>query len=183
MTRFAKKSGGFFSLSDFRQQRSTWGEPLVGQYRDVTIYNTPPPTQGFTVIEMLNVLEPRKLHQKRFLGPDHVHLLVQAKQIAYHDRDRLLADPGYADIPIDRLISKEYAKKRSRMIDAKAALPWDKVPSFGSLHGDTVYVASVDRDANAASLIQSVYGLFGSGVVAGNTGVVLQNRGAYLSRT
>jgi gamma-glutamyltranspeptidase len=147
----------------------------------VTIYNTPPPTQGFTVIEMLNLLEPRKLHQKRFLGPDHIHLLVQAKQIAYHDRDRLLADLGYADVPIERMISKEYAKKRSRMIDAKAALPWDKVPSFGSLHGDTVYVAAVDRDGNAASLIQSVYGLFGSGIVAGNTGVVLQNRGAYFS--
>jgi len=147
----------------------------------VTLYNTPPPTQGFTVIEMLNLLEPRKLHDKRFLGPDHIHLLVQAKQIAYNDRDRLLADPQFAEVPIARLISKDYARKRAKLINVKAALPWDKVPSFGGLNGDTVYVAAVDRDRNAVSLIQSVYGLFGSGVVAGNTGVVLQNRGAYFS--
>lgn len=181
MARFSKRSGGFFSLSDFGRQKAAWGEPLMGRYRDVTIYNTPPPTQGFTVLEMLNLLEPRQLHHKRFLGPDHIHLLVQAKQIAYNDRDRLLADPDFADVPVERLISKEYAKQRAKLIDARTALPWDKVPSFGSLQGDTVYVAAVDRDGNAASLIQSLYGLFGSGVVAGNTGVVLQNRGAYFS--
>jgi len=181
MARFAKRSGGFFSLADFARQKATWGEPLSGQYRDVTLYNTPPPTQGFTVIEMLNLLEPRELHGKRFLGPDHIHLLVQAKQIAYNDRDRLLADPQFAEVPIARLISKDYARERAKLIDVRAALPWDKVPSFGSLNGDTVYIAAVDRDRNAVSLIQSVYGLFGSAVVAGNTGVVLQNRGAYFS--
>jgi gamma-glutamyltranspeptidase/glutathione hydrolase len=181
MARFAKRSGGFFTAPDFGRQKATWGEPLVGEYRGVILYNTPPPTQGFTVIEMLNLLEPRNLHRKRFLGPDHIHLLVQAKQIAYNDRDRLLADPEFADVPIDRLISKDYARARADLIDAKAALAWDKVPSFGSLQGDTVYVAAVDRDGNAASLIQSVYGLFGSAVVAGDTGVVLQNRGSYFS--
>ena len=181
MARFAKRSGGFFSLSDFSRQKAVWGEPLVGQYRDVTIYNTPPPTQGFTVIEMLNLLEPHKLHRKPFLGPDHVHLLVQAKQIAYNDRDRLLADPDFADVPIERLLSKEYARERANLMDPKSALSWDKVPSFGSLRGDTVYVAAVDRDGNAASLIQSLYGLFGSAIVAGKTGVMLQNRGAYFS--
>src|SRR5262249_50922493 len=108
MARFAKRSGGFFSGGDFARQTATWGEPLIGQYRDVTLYNTPPPTQGFTVIEMLNLLEPRELHGKRFLGPDHIHLLVQAKQIAYNDRDRLLADPQFAEVPIARLISKDY---------------------------------------------------------------------------
>jgi gamma-glutamyltranspeptidase len=72
-------------------------------------------------------------------------------------------------------------RERAKLMDAKAALAWDKVPSFGSLQGDTIYVAAVDRDGTAVSLIQSVYGLFGSGIVAGNTGVVLQNRGAYFS--
>lgn len=181
MAHFARRSGGFFSLSDFGRQKAAWGEPLVGQYRDVTIYNTPPPTQGFTVIEMLNLLAPRQLHRKKFLGADHIHLLVQAKQIAYNDRDQLLADPRYADIPINKLLSQEYARRRARLIDPKAALPWDKVPSFGSLQGDTVYVAAVDGGGNAASLIQSLYGAFGSAVVAGTTGVVLQNRGAYFS--
>ena len=110
-----------------------------------------------------------------------MHLLVQAKQIAYNDRDGLLADPAFADVPVDMLLSKEYARKRARLMNPKAALAWNKVPSFGSLAGDTVYVAAVDRDGNAASLIQSLYGLFGSATVAGGTGVVLQNRGAYFS--
>ena len=94
---------------------------------------------------MLNLVEPHELHHKDFLGPDHVHLLVQAKQIAYHDRDQVLADPAFADVPVERLISKEYAAERGRLIDGKSALRWDMVPSFGSLSGDTVYVAAVDR--------------------------------------
>jgi gamma-glutamyltranspeptidase/glutathione hydrolase len=133
------------------------------------------------VIEMLNLLEPQQLHRANLLGPDRINLLVQAKQIAYHDRDRLLADPAFADVPFARLISKEYARERSRLIDAAAVLSWDKVPSYGSLAGDTVYVAAIDRDGNAASLIQSLYGGFGASVVAGRTGVVLQNRSSYFS--
>jgi len=181
MSRFAKRSGGFFTLSDFENQMATWGSPLVGRYRDVSIYNTPPPTQGFTVLEMLNLVELQDVGQMDFLGPDHVHSLVQAKQIAYSDRDALLADPDFAQVPIDTLVSKEYAQQRATLLNAKSALPWDLVPSFGSLSGDTVYVAAVDRDGNAVSLIQSLYGIFGSCVVAGDTGIVLQNRGSYFS--
>ncbi len=181
MARFAREAGGFFSTADFAQQKAAWGEPVVGRYRDVAIYNTPPPTQGFTVIEMLNLLEPCRLGTLRFLGPDHIHLMVQAKQIAFNDRDRLLADPGCTDVPIETLLSKPYAASRAGLMDPRSALAWDKVPSFGSLAGDTVYVAAVDGDGNAASLIQSLYGVFGSAVTAGETGVVLQNRGAYFS--
>jgi gamma-glutamyltranspeptidase/glutathione hydrolase len=181
MARFSEVNGGLFRLADFSRQKAVWGEPLVGRYRDVTVFNTPPPTQGFTVLEMLNLVEPHQLHRKDFLGPDHVHLLVQAKQIAYHDRDQVLADPAFANVPVERLISKQYAAERGRLIDGRSALRWDMVPSFGSLSGDTVYVAAVDRYGNAASLIQSLYGAFGSCVVAGNTGVILQNRGAYFS--
>src|SRR6185369_14267637 len=112
-------------------------------------------------------------------GPDHVHLLVQAKQIAYHDRDRWLADPAFADVPMERLLSSTYASERRKLIDFSHALSWDEVPSHGSLSGDTVYIAVVDAKGNAVSLIQSLYGVFGSAVVAGRTGVVLQNRGAY----
>ncbi|KRR24156.1 hypothetical protein CQ14_15690 [Bradyrhizobium lablabi] len=180
MARFSE-NGGLFRSADFSRQKAVWGAPLVGRYRDVTIFNTPPPTQGFTVLEMLNLVEPHELHRKDFLGPDHVHLLVQAKQIAYHDRDQVLADPSFAEVPVERLISKEYAHLRGRLIDGRSALRWDMVPSYGSLSGDTVYIAAVDRDGNAASLIQSLYGAFGSCVVAGKTGVILQNRGAYFS--
>ncbi len=181
LARFAKERGGFFALPDFDAQRSTWGEPVHGTYRGVTICETPAPTQGFTVLEMLNLVEPLELGKKPFLGPDHVHLLVQAKQIAYHDRDRWLADPRFAPVPLSTLTSKKYAGERRALIDPKRALPWDKVPAEGSLKGDTVYIAAVDAQGNAASLIFSLYGVFGSGVTCAETGVVLQNRGAYFS--
>jgi gamma-glutamyltranspeptidase len=178
---FSKAHGGFFAEADLATQPATWGEPIRGSYRGVTICETPAPTQGFTVLEMLNLVEPLELAAKPWLGPDHVHLLVQAKQIAYHDRDRLLADPRFASVPVSRLISKEYADERRPMIDPARALPWDKVPSYGSLKGDTVYVAAVDAEGNAASLIFSLYGVFGSCVADPATGVVLQNRSAYFS--
>lgn len=181
MARFSRERGGFFERADFVRQTASWGEPLVGRYRDVTIFNTPPPTQGFTVIEMLNLLEPFDAGAIELLSADRLHLLVQAKQIAYRDRDLLLADPAFAKIPVETLISRKYAERRSALIDLQSALRWDQVPSYGSLSGDTVYVAAVDRDGNAVSLIQSLYGAFGSGVTAGNTGVILQNRSAYFS--
>ena len=173
--------GGFFTAGDLAAQQAYWGEPIRGTYRDVTICETPAPTQGFTVLEMLNLLEPFELAKRDFLGADHVHLLVQAKQVAYNDRDRWLADPGFFEVPMKKLLSKSYADERRRLIDPKRALPWDKVPSAGSLTGDTVYVAAVDKDGNAASLIFSLYGVFGSCVTSPETGVVLQNRSAYFS--
>ncbi len=181
LARFAREKGGFFTETDLAAQTARWGEPLRGTYRDVTIYETPAPTQGFAVLEMLNLVEPFELHKREFRGADHAHLLVQAKQIAYHDRDRHLGDPRFTDVPMDRLISKRYADERRSLIDPDRALPWDKVPSYGSLSGDTVYIATVDAEGNAVSLIHSLYGVFGSAVVAGSTGVVLQNRSAYFS--
>ena len=130
---------------------------------------------------MLNLLEPYALHEKPYQSADPAHLMVQAKQIAYHDRDRFLADPMFADVPMERLIAKSYADERRPLMDPARALPWDKVPSYGSLTGDTVYIAVVDAQGNAVSLIHSLYGVFGSAVVAGQTGVMLQNRAAYFS--
>lgn len=181
LARFAREKGGFFTETDLAAQTARWGEPIRGTYRDVTIYETPAPTQGFAVLEMLNLVEPFELHKREFRGADHAHLLVQAKQIAYHDRDRHLGDPRFTDVPMERLISKRYADERRSLIDPARALPWDKVPSYGSLSGDTVYIATVDAEGNAVSLIHSLYGVFGSAVVAGSTGVVLQNRSAYFS--
>lgn len=181
MARFAREKGGFFTAADLQAQQARWGEPIKGTYRDVTIYETPAPTQGFTVLEMLNLLEPLELHKRGFLSADHAHLMVQAKQIAYHDRDHHLADPLFAQVPMERLISKAHADARRGLIDPARALPWDKIPSYGSLSGDTVFIAAVDAQGNAVALINSLYGVFGSGVVAGRTGVVLQNRSAYFS--
>ena len=178
---FSRAGGGFFDETDFGGQRASWGEPLSGTYRGAEIFETPPPTQGFTVLEMLNLIEPYEIGRMDPLGPDLAHLLVQAKQIAYHDRDRLLADPEYQPVPVERLISKSYAAERRRLIRADRALPWNLVPSHGTLAGDTVFVCAVDKEGNAAAMIQSLYFTFGSGVVAGDTGIVLQNRSAYFS--
>jgi len=178
---FARAGGGFFDEVDFAAQGAEWGEPIAGTYRSVEIFETPPPTQGFSVLEMLNLVEPHAVGAMDPLGPELAHLLVQAKQIAYHDRDRLLADPEYAEVPVARLASKAYAAERSRLLNPRRALTWDAVPSYGTLAGDTVFVAAVDAEGNAAALIQSLYFGFGSGLVAGETGIVLQNRAAYFS--
>jgi gamma-glutamyltranspeptidase/glutathione hydrolase len=181
MARHARENGGFFTTADLAAQQASWGEPLQGSYRDLTLYETPAPTQGFTVLQMLKLIEPFELHKMDFSDPHRAHLMVQAKQIAYHDRDRWIGDPAFADIPMSRLLSAEYLDERRSLIDPARALPWDKVPSYGSLSGDTVYVAATDAEGNAVSLINSLYGVFGSGIVAGDTGVVLQNRSAYFS--
>jgi len=181
LARFSKERGGLFGTADLAAQQATWGEPLKGTYRDVTIYETPAPTQGFSVLQMLKLIEPFELHKLDFLDPQRAHLMVQAKQIAYHDRDRWIGDPRFVDVPMDLLLSDRYLDERRKLIDPRRALPWDQVPSYGSLKGDTVYIAAVDAEGNCASLIHSLYGVFGSGIVAGNTGVVLQNRSAYFS--
>ena len=129
----------------------------------------------------LQAIEPCEIGKLDPLGPELVHLLVQAKQIAYHDRDRLLADPEFHPVPVENLISKAYASQRRPLMRAERALPWDLLPSYGTLAGDTVFVCAVDAEGNAAALIQSLYFTFGSGVVAGDTGIVLQNRSAYFS--
>jgi gamma-glutamyltranspeptidase len=178
---FARAGGGFFDEADFGTQQAEWGDPISGMYRGIEIFETPPPTQGFAVLEMLNLVEPHSVGGMDPLGPELVHLLVQAKQIAYHDRDRRLADPTFADVPVTRLISKPYAAGRAKLLRPDRTLAWDAVPSYGTLAGDTVFTAAVDAEGNAAALVQSLYFVFGSGLVAGDTGIVLQNRSAYFS--
>ena len=177
----SKAHGGFFTLQDLERQQAEWGEPIVGSYRDLTLYQTPAPTQGFTVLQMLKLVEPFALHKKDFYDPERIHLMVQAKQISYHDRDRWLGDPAFTDMPMAQLLSEDYLSQRRLLINPERALAWDQVPSYGSLRGDTVYIAVVDNNGQAVSLIHSLYGAFGSGVVSLDSGVVLQNRSAYFS--
>ena len=177
----SKEQGGFFTAPDLERQQAEWGEPLVGSYRDLTLYQTPAPTQGLTVLQMLKLVEPFELHKKDFYDPERIHLMVQAKQISYHDRDRWLGDPAFTDMPMAQLLSDDYLNQRRGLINPDRALAWDQVPSYGSLRGDTVYIAVVDDKGQAVSLIHSLYGAFGSGVVSPETGVLLQNRSAYFS--
>lgn len=177
---FSRAHGGLLAERDLAEHRSDWGEPLATTYRGVTIYEPPPNTQGIVTLMMLNMLEGDDIGALPYLGPEHVHLLVEAKKVAFADRNQHLADPAFVKVPVEQLLDKAYARERRRLIRRDRATAWDQVAA-GSLEGDTVYVAAVDREGNAVSLDQSLYFFFGSGVVAGGTGVLLHNRGAYFS--
>jgi gamma-glutamyltranspeptidase/glutathione hydrolase len=155
----------------------------------------PPNTQGIAALEMLNIVEGFDLKALRHNTAPFLHLLVEAKRIAYADRDRYLADPAAVPPPVTRtLLSKEYAATRRReidpahaakhyapgVIDAKAptAGPWDPVEIDGRDRGDTIYLTAADEKGNVISLIQSLFSGFGAGIVAGETGIALHNRGS-----
>jgi gamma-glutamyltranspeptidase/glutathione hydrolase len=113
-------------------------------------------------------------------GAEHLHLLIEAKKLAFSDRDHFITDPDFEKIPVEELISKEYAKKRRKKIDLKKAMP-SPLLSSPAASGDTVYVTAVDKEKNAISFISSIYLAFGSGMVVDGTGVALQNRGKSFS--
>src|SRR5260370_42249916 len=102
---------------------------------------------------MLTRPEPLELHRKPFLGPDSVHLMVQAKQIAYHDRDRHLADPRFADVPMERLISRKYADEPRARREPARARPWDRIPSYGSLTAPTGYLSAGEPPGTGAPAV------------------------------
>ncbi len=180
LARASRAGGGFLDEADLAATHAEWGAPLVATYRGVRLYETPPPTQGFATLLMLALLADDDLPRLGYQSTDAVHLLVEAKKLAFADRNRYLADPAFVSVPTARFLDPDYARQRRALIDPARAQVWDAVPA-GSLEGDTVSVAVVDADENAVSLIQSLYFGFGSGVVAGRTGVLLQNRGAYFT--
>jgi gamma-glutamyltranspeptidase/glutathione hydrolase len=173
---FSKQKGGFLSREDLANHETTWVEPLATDYRGYTVYELPPNGQGITALQMLNILEGYDIGSLDPLGPEYFHLLIEAKKLAFHDRDCWITDPEFADMPLTRLISKEYAKQCRKAINLeKAMVPEDYCRSPRS--SETVYVTAVDQGGNAVSFISSIYTAFGSGMVVDNTGVVLQNRG------
>lgn len=177
MTRYLTEIGGLITAADLAQHRSDWVEAIATQYRGHTIWEFPPNTQGFTVLSILNLLEGFDLAKLGHNTADYVHLIVEATKLAFADRDRWLSDPKFDKIPLDQLISKAYADHRRPLIDMNRAAPG----AIAGIGGDTTYSAVVDAEGNAVSMIQSLYHDFGSGVVAGETGVILQNRGCFFS--
>jgi gamma-glutamyltranspeptidase / glutathione hydrolase len=176
--------GGTMTLADLANTRATWETPLSTRYHGYDIYEMPPSTQGFAVLEMMNILEvcaPRLGMSLAALGPRspaYWHLLVEAKKLAYTDLYAFNADPGFAKVPIARLISKSYAAELCGRIDPKkASTPEPK----GDPVGGTVYLAVADRWGNMVSLIYSIYDSFGSGITVPGYGFVLNDRGALFS--
>jgi gamma-glutamyltranspeptidase/glutathione hydrolase len=171
----AKGLGGCFTLDDLASHQCDWVEPLVTDYRGLTVAELPPNSQGMTALIELNLVEQTDLDTD-WGSAEHLHPLIEAKKLAFSVRDTVLTDPTAVSADVDHLISKAFAGELWRDYD-----PSHAQAGAGSLVGDTVYVCAVDRDGNGASLIQSIYQSFGSCVVAEGTGVVLQNRGAYFS--
>jgi gamma-glutamyltranspeptidase/glutathione hydrolase len=174
---FSDKVGGLFTLKDFEDHTSTWVEPVSTTYRGYEVWEIPPPGQGIAVLQMLNILEGYDLKRMGLLSDDYLHILLEAKKLVYADRAKYYADPDFSKAPTAALISKAYAEQRRKLIDPAKALADLKAgdPKLGK--SDTTYLCVVDKDRNCVSLIQSLYMGFGSGLVPGELGFPLQNRG------
>jgi gamma-glutamyltranspeptidase / glutathione hydrolase len=174
-----KELGGLLTREDFADHHSTWVKPVSATYRGVRLYELPPNGQGIATLEMLNILEGFNLQSLGHNSAEYLHLLIEAKKLAFADRDAYYADPEKAKVPVERLISKEYAdKQRKRISPDKAAR--SVLPGL-SEQSDTAYLTVVDKNRNCVSFINSLFHGFGSGIVAGDTGICLQNRGALFS--
>jgi gamma-glutamyltranspeptidase/glutathione hydrolase len=173
---FSDEHDGMLSLPDLADFDAQWVEPVSTNYHGYDVYELGAQTQGITALEMLNILEGYNLTRLGHNSAEYLHLMIEAKKLAFADRDAYIADPDKARVPVARLISKEYAAERRRLISNSHAMasPRPGLPETG----DTVYLTVVDKDRNAVSFINSLYESFGSGLVAGETGIVLHNRGA-----
>ncbi len=168
---------GFLTAADLAEHGGEWGEPLSTTYRGYTVYETPPPTQGFAPLLTLHLLEGFDLASYRVGSAEHLHLLVEMTKLAYADRDRWVADPAHASVPIEGLLDKDYAARRRKAFDPDKA----QVYQWGDPDGDTTGFVVADGRGNVLSVIQSIYKSFGSTVVVPGTGVVLHNRGGYFN--
>lgn len=180
ITDYCRKNGGFITRDDLAATESDWVEPISTDYRGYTVYEIPPNGQGITALIALNILEGFDLAKMSAQPERYYHTLIEATKLAFADRNRYLADPGFAKVPVAELLSKEYAAKRRALIDPNKALD-SPPPGDINMGSDTTYLTVVDKDGNAVSFINSLFDAFGSGIVAGDTGIVLQNRGSGFS--
>ena len=180
------REGWPVSMDDLDRQHSDWVEPISTSYRQYELHELPPNGQGMAALEMLNILEGYDLRSLGHNSAAYLHLLLEAKKLAFADLDAWLADPQRAELPVETIISKEYAAgQRKRIRRDKAAAAVESGISAADRKrmssGDTVYLTAVDRDRNMVSFINSLFHGFGSGVTVPGTGIVLQNRGALFS--
>jgi gamma-glutamyltranspeptidase/glutathione hydrolase len=177
---YCQKNGGFISLADLAAHESDWVEPISTTYRGYTVYELPPNGQGLTALLTLNILEGFDLAALSRQPVRYYHTLIEATKLAFADRNRYIADPAFSNVPVVELLSKDYAAKRRALINPNKALP---SPPPGDINSgsDTTYFTIVDKDGNAVSFINSIFDSFGSGIVAGDTGIVLHNRGSSFS--
>jgi gamma-glutamyltranspeptidase/glutathione hydrolase len=176
---YLKQKGGVHSLEDFRSAAGEYVTPIKSSYRGLDVYECPPNGQGVIALLILNILAG---FDSSFapLSADRIHLEIEATRLAYSVRDAYLADPSHAKVPVEWLLSEELAGDLRRKIDLGKALT--DLPSFvPSPHKDTVYISVVDKDRNTVSFINSLFALFGCGLVSPRSGVLLHNRGESFS--
>lgn len=174
----SERLGGVMSAEDLADYQAEWVEPISTTYRGWTVYELPPNGQGMAALEMLNIMERFPLGKDGFLSAEAWHVKMEAQKLAYADLRRYNGDPRFAKIPTETLISKGWAEERSKTMEMNR-VHCDVAPgAVWRFRGDTIYLSVVDRDGNMVSLIQSLYEGFGSGVVVGDFGIALQNRGA-----
>ena len=176
---FIKEQGGFLSYNDLKNHKSEWIDPVSTNYRGYDIWELPPNGQGIAALQILNLLEAYDIRSMGFGSADYIHHFVEAKKIAFADRAKYYADMDFNKIPVDYLISKEYADIRRKEISsenaAESVLPGDIE------NGDTIYLTTADSEGNMVSLIQSNYRGMGSGMVPTGLGFMLQDRGELFS--
>jgi gamma-glutamyltranspeptidase/glutathione hydrolase len=175
--KFIKEQGGFLSAKDFANHKSEWVEPVSINYRGYDVWELPPNGQGIAALQMLQILKGYDFSKIEFGSAEHLHLFTEAKKLAFEDRAKYYADMNFFDVPVEELLSDEYAEKRRKLIGERA-----RTYSAGEISaGETIYMTVADKEGNMISLIQSNYRGMGSGMVPPKLGFMLQDRGELFS--
>ena len=179
ISKFIIEQGGFLTLDDLKNYEPEWINPVSSSYRGFDVWELPPNGQGIAALQILNILEQYDIASMGHNSAEYIHLFTEAKKLAYEDRAKYYADMSFADVPVEELISKEYALERNKLINLKKAASFYDSGIFED--GDTIYLTVADKDGNMVSLIQSNYRGMGSGMVPPNLGFMLQDRGEMFS--
>lgn len=179
---YSTKLGGTMTVEDLAEYSAEWVTPISTTYHDWTVSEIPPNGQGIAALMMLNIMEKFPLAQDGHNSADALHIMIEAKKLAYADMHHYVADPRFSKVPVEGMLAKDYAAGRAKLIDMTKANcdVGPGQPAFPT-GGDTTYLAAVDREGNMVSLIQSNYAEFGARLVADGTGFALQDRGGLFS--
>jgi len=177
LVKCSRESNGLFAEKDLEDHRSIWVEPIETTYEGYRICVVPPNSQGIALLMQANIIENVDLAELGHNSTEYVHLFVETKKLVFADRDTYVCDPDFHPVPVEKMVSKAYAKEQKSRIDSDKAATDVSPTRFSSTGEDTVYLAVVDREGNAVSMINSLYEAFGSGTVVEGTGIMLHNRG------